>query len=126
MGLPDCFAVLEHGSVTSTRAVVESMNLFPAASAYGRANGKKHDFVRGKVYKWDFSGMLANGLGTVEFRQPPGSTSLREATGWITLALTFVAAVVGGGFEVVDRDNGARLEELWCLLVAGAGSLGWE
>ena len=62
----DCFAIIDHAVSTSpslsdspvdgperesTRAVVEAMNLFPANSAYGKAHGKKKDFIRGKIYK---------------------------------------------------------------------------
>ena len=130
--LRECFALVDHAAASSsTRAVVETVNLFPASSAYGRAHGKKHDFVRGKVYKWDFTGMLAKsaggtGLGTVEFRQPPGSLCLDEAAGWVTLALTFVAGVTSAGFQVTDMDGGASVEELWDLLLGGAATLGWE
>ncbi len=128
--LTDCFAILDHSS-SSTRAVVESVNLCPASSAYGRAHGKKHDFIRGKVYKWDFTGMLSKaaggtGLGTIEFRQPPGSLSSADASGWVTLALAFVTAVTTDGFEIVDPENGATIEELWALLTNGASTLGWD
>ncbi len=128
--LADCFAVLD-GSSSSTRAVVEAMNLAPASSAYGRAHGKKHDFVRGKVYKWDFTGMLSKaaggtGLGTVEFRQAPGSLSYDDANGWVTLALSFVATATGNGFDVVDAGNGASVEELWAMLISGATTIGLE
>jgi len=128
--LDDCLEALDHAG-SSDRGVVEAMNLCPAASAYGRAHGKKHDFVRGKVYKWDLSGMLprtagGTGLGTVEFRQPPGSLSAAEASGWVMLALAFVAASVESGFRVVDGENGAEPEELWSLLMTGADALGWD
>jgi len=138
-GLDHCLDALD-AAADSTRAVVESMNLCAASSAYGRAHGLKHDFVRGKVYKWDLSGMMprtaagggggsAGGaipLGTVEFRQPPGSLHADEASGWVMLALAFVAASVESGFPVVDGDEGAEPGELWDLLMAGAEALGWD
>lgn len=130
-----------------TRNIVAAMNLFPANSAYGRSHGKKKDFLRGKVYKWDFTGMLPSssssskdnvgaGRGTVEFRQPPGSLSAEDAAGWITLAVAFVVgamavgprlglgAGLGGGDEI--QMQGASPEELWELLAGGAEVLGWE
>jgi len=155
-GLDDAFALLDHAAASAgkgVRPVVETMNLVPAGCAYGRAHGKKHDFVRGKVYKWDLSHMLGpksgggDGLGTIEFRQPPGSVSADEAVGWITLALAFVAGSVGGvldtspGSSVVGRFGsnsgssdggsdgeveGGSLGDLWNFLVTGAHSLGWE
>lgn len=107
------------------------MNLFPAASAYGRAHGKKRDFVRGKVYKWDLTGALVAGRGDVEFRQAPGSLSAEEAAGWVTLAVAFVAGAVGHyglllSAESIESEDGASSEELWELLSAGAAAVGWE
>lgn len=128
-------------------SVVETMNLFPAASAYARAHGKTADFVRGKVYKWNMEGMMSGGggkgLGTVEFRQPPGSLTAEDAAGWVMLAVSFAAGalVVGPGLgvgagmtgmmgmmgvEAMGAEEGGSMEELWALLGAGAGSLGWE
>lgn len=131
------------GELAATRAVVETMNLFPAASAYGKAHGKKHDFIRGKVYKWDFTGMLPHhshsssssstpARGTVEFRQPPGSRCAEDAKGWAALALAFVAGVTApgwlasGGMGMRMGAEGGSVEELWAVVVAGASALGWE
>jgi hypothetical protein len=135
---------------SATRAVVETMNLFPAASAYGKAHGKKHNFIRGKVYKWDFTGMLTRSSssssssrdgsimparGTVEFRQPPGSTSAEDAKGWVSLVLAFVAGVtttsstwsVSGAVRAAEGESeGGSVEELWGVVVNGASVLGWE
>lgn len=138
--LNDCLAMLDEAGVSgSARAVIEAVNLFPAASAYGRAQGKHKDFVRGKVYKWDFTGMLASAgssgerdgkgvvRGTVEYRQPSGSVDAEEAAAWVTLAAAFVAGamVVGPSLGGVG-EQGASAEELWALLTTGAEVLGWE
>lgn len=123
-----------------TRALVGSMNLFPAGSTYGRAHGKKHDFVRGKVFKWDFSRMLpkpSSSKGnstsatpsTVEFRQPPGSWSAEDAKGWITLVLALVTgATKTTSWEPLGAAGmqGATVGELWALIVTGASILGWD
>lgn len=123
-----------------TRALVGSMNLFPATSTYGKAHGKKHDFVRGKVYKWDFSRMLPRSShskgssvslsqGTVEFRQPPGSRSAEDAKGWITLVLALVAgATKTTSWAPLSATGveGATIAELWTLVVTGASILGWD
>lgn len=107
------------------------MNLFPAASAYGRAHGRTKDFVRGKVYKWDFSRMITTpAAATVEFRQPPGSVAAEEAAAWVTLAVAFVAGAVSGAGVPVDAaaiaPQGATVDDLWGLLWGGARALGWE
>ncbi|KAJ0104316.1 hypothetical protein J7T55_009480 [Diaporthe amygdali] len=153
MSLQDCLGMVDAAvdlSTTSlgnesfesgrTQALVGTMNLYPATSTYGRAHGKKHDFVRGKVYKWDFSRMLprsssskgsnvALSQGTVEFRQPPGSRSAEDAKGWITLVLALVAGATKTtswaplGAPGVE---GATIGELWALILTGASVLGWE
>lgn len=138
--LPTASSNSESVDRSLTRAVVGSMNLFPASSTYGRAHGKKHDFVRGKVYKWDFSRMLPRPSsskgsstgptpGTVEFRQAPGSCSAEDAKGWITLVLALVAGATrttswaplgAAGIQ------GGSIGELWALIVTGASILGWD
>ncbi|KAB5559575.1 putative amidoligase enzyme-domain-containing protein [Coniochaeta sp. 2T2.1] len=131
--LSACLSALDSaaGTPTDLRPVVELMNLFPASSAYGRSHAKKRDFIRGKVYKWDLTGVLSPERGDVEFRQAPGSLSAEQAAGWITLAVAFVAGAAGGrgmglgGHGVVDEDGGSG-EELWALLQAGAAAVGWE
>lgn len=119
-----------HGSDT-VRAIVQMMNLFPAASAYGKCHGKKHDFIRGKVFKWDFTGMLPRpgatpARGTVEFRQAPGSMNAEEAKGWVVLALAFVAGTTGPAPWESSTEGGASVEELWEVLGAGAAVFGWQ
>lgn len=127
--LADCLSLIDAASASnSVRPVVEAMNLFPAASAYGRAHGKHRDFVRGKVYKWDFTGMLSGARGTVEFRQPSGSLEAEEAAAWVTLAAAFVAGAMAVGPSLGGEvgNGGATPEELWGLLVSGGEMLGWE
>ncbi|KAL2182081.1 uncharacterized protein P884DRAFT_266453 [Thermothelomyces heterothallicus CBS 202.75] len=88
--------VEEDGPADARRPLVETMNLVSRESRYGVVRRKKAHFVRGKMHKWDFTGLLApprgageeadhRGIdGTVEFRQPPGSRSAAEAVTWAT------------------------------------------
>ncbi|TQN72959.1 hypothetical protein CSHISOI_02505, partial [Colletotrichum shisoi] len=86
--LQECLDLLDVASQRGTAAVVETMCLFPASSAYGRAHGRKKDFVHGKVYKWNFARLLGHDNSrTIEFRQPPGSTCMEDAVGWVLLTL---------------------------------------
>ncbi|KAK4187128.1 putative amidoligase enzyme-domain-containing protein [Podospora australis] len=132
--LSQCLALVEDNAMGTMREVVEKMNLFPADSAYGKAHGRKEDFVRGKVYKWDFTGMLppgegGSGRGTIEFRQAPGSLTSENAEGWITLALAFVAGAVSMNVNhlgVDADDQGATMDDLWDLFAGGAEVLGWQ
>ncbi|KAI0594874.1 putative amidoligase [Biscogniauxia sp. FL1348] len=121
--------------------LVRAMCLFPARSAYGRANGYAEDFVHGGVYKWNFSGLsipeggraTGTGTGTLEFRQPPGSTTAEEAAAWVELAVCFVAGAIargGGSLDPEARQVGggsggstSRMEELWWLLSDGAAQV---
>lgn len=123
-----CLDLLDAAAQQGTAAVVEAMCLFPASSAYGRAHGRKKDFVHGKVYKWNFARLLGHDNGrTIEFRQPSGSTCVEDAVGWVLLTLTFVAGATGGGNCIgsLDAGGGDRLE-FWLLLCHGAGVLGLD
>ncbi|EPE06422.1 hypothetical protein F503_02550 [Ophiostoma piceae UAMH 11346] len=134
VSLSTCLGVVRYGYDTSAFAMPEAVNLLPADCPYGRAHGKKRSFVHGKVFKWNFSGLPyegspASNLGTVEFRQPPGSVVADEACAWVTLALSFVAGVLagdGGMAGVSVQRGGASLEELWQVLQTGSLELGWE
>ncbi|EFQ36124.1 hypothetical protein CGRA01v4_06151 [Colletotrichum graminicola] len=127
--LEDCLGLLEMASQKGTAAIVEAMCLFPASSAYGRAHGQKKDFVHGKVYKWNFAPLLGyDNCRTIEFRQPPGSTCMEDAVGWVLLTLTFVAGATGGGNCLGSLEPGGAGDrlELWHLLCHGAVVLGLE
>ncbi|KAK4043870.1 hypothetical protein C8A01DRAFT_31969 [Parachaetomium inaequale] len=121
-----------------TRPIIDIMNLVSKDSRYGVIRQKKAHFVRGKTYKWDFSGLLATcdtgdvvdrGIGgTVEFRQPPGSVRAEDAVVWVTLGVAFVAGAVLVGQEIQGdvEEEGGSLEELWGVLETGREVLGWE
>jgi hypothetical protein len=60
-----------------------------------------------KYYAWNYDGLGDQRLSileTVEFRQPPGSRSAREALGWAELALAFVHVSVRHG--TAEKLNG--------------------
>ncbi|KAK4173735.1 putative amidoligase enzyme-domain-containing protein [Triangularia setosa] len=142
LSLGECIAVIDsipYAEAGDVDVVVETMNLFPKESAYARAHGWKKDRVRGKVYKWDFTGMLLTPpskgeqqpRGTIEFRQPPGSVVAAEAEGYAILALAFTvgALAYGQGLCVESvgyHEHGGSMEDLWALLVAGGRVLGWD
>ncbi len=144
LSLSDCLAKVDAAAEEGTmRSLVEVVNLHSKTTRYAIAKGKTDDFIRGKTYKWDFTGLLSTTSGeregvldcgiedTVEFRQPPGSMNAEEAVGWAVLGVAFVAGVVGAGEwrenaggEV--REEGGSLRELWDLLEKGAGEVGWD
>ncbi|TDZ36144.1 hypothetical protein C8035_v007964 [Colletotrichum spinosum] len=93
--LNGCLDMLDAAAQHSAFAVVEAMCMFPASSAYGRAHGRKKDFVHGKVYKWNFARLLGKeNTRTIEFRQPSGSTCADDAIGWVLLTLAATTTLV--------------------------------
>ncbi|KAK4141386.1 uncharacterized protein C8A04DRAFT_14110 [Dichotomopilus funicola] len=90
-------------------------------------------FVRGKTYKWDFSGLLSVAAkqalastaespgipNTVEFRQPPGSKSAEDALKWVVLAVAFFAGAVKPEVE-------GSTKALDIVLKLGEEEVGWE
>jgi hypothetical protein len=121
--LPQCFEHLDYCG--STDDVIRAMCLYPARSAYGRANGYTEDFVHG-VYKWDFSGLDhtdPSATGTLEFRQCPGSRSADEARTWVELAVGFVAGAIEN-IGMIDPEGDVNMEELWWLLGLGVQGSG--
>ncbi|KIH89809.1 hypothetical protein SPBR_00812 [Sporothrix brasiliensis 5110] len=112
----------------------EAMNLCSARSVRGIAQGKTADFVRGKVFKWNFCSLYKTSVtskeihsdGTVEFRQAPGSTRAEDAGAWVALALTFFAGVLySDGSLPAGTVNGASVAELEALVQRGSQTLGW-
>ncbi|CAK7206635.1 hypothetical protein SEUCBS139899_009436 [Sporothrix eucalyptigena] len=112
----------------------QAMNWFSASSAYGQTKGMTPDFVKGKVYKWNFDSLYRSKDapskdGTLEFRLPPGSLCAEDAGMWVSLAVTFVAGVLAS----VHRNDfpspagsGASVYELKVLLEHGRTVLGWQ
>ncbi|KAK0656952.1 hypothetical protein B0T16DRAFT_291039, partial [Cercophora newfieldiana] len=57
----------------------------PTADALGSEDDFPHD-----TYRWNFLGLSDDdGYGTIEFRQPPGSTEAADAIKWIMLVVCF-------------------------------------
>jgi hypothetical protein len=124
-------------TTTTTRPIIEVMNQHGHLTSWGRSHGKKGGFIRGKTYKWDFSGLLDSGgredgdevaavLGTVEFRQPAGSLGAVDAMGWVGVGVAFVAGAVAAAPEDMGGDDGGSVGELWDLVEVGGVVLGWN
>ncbi|KAM0322139.1 hypothetical protein ACHAQA_009627 [Verticillium albo-atrum] len=129
--LPQCLDQLESASaqVDGIGAIVESMCLYPASSAYGRSHGRKRDFIHGKVYKWNLARLLAPRADTrtIEYRQPAGSTCPEDAMGWALLTLCFIAgALESQGWSSPSTDEVALWSDFWEHLCRGADALGLE
>lgn len=128
--LRDEFSLIEAASAqhsNTVAAVVETMCLFPASSAYGMAHGRKRDFVHGKVYKWNFSRLLSPSPGsrTIEYRQPAGSLGYEDAVGRVLLTVCFVAGAVGTPptFGTPIPTSAASMDDFWYLLCRGSTNI---
>ncbi|KAK3936113.1 hypothetical protein QBC46DRAFT_395901 [Diplogelasinospora grovesii] len=74
--------------------VATRMNLCSMDSVTGQALGEDNHFQH-ETFRWNFSNLKnaasvpRRGLGTVEFRQPPGSTTASDLATWIMLTGCF-------------------------------------
>lgn len=47
-----------------------------------------------RTFAWNFTNLITGGLGTVEYRRPPGVQSANACVNWVRLATTFVRAAI--------------------------------
>ncbi|EGS18940.1 uncharacterized protein CTHT_0055540 [Thermochaetoides thermophila DSM 1495] len=87
----ECFDAID--SLPTFEDLAAVMNWCSGDSATGRAlygenntDGLHEDFPH-DAYRWSFANLnhLGGGHGTVEFRQPPGSTTAKEVITWVML-----------------------------------------
>ncbi|RYO17544.1 hypothetical protein AA0111_g11040 [Alternaria arborescens] len=94
------------------------MCAFSKDSQYGRDVGKTQDFVH-NVFRWNFMPLTKGSMGTIEFRQPPGSSNAVATKLWVTFAASFIQ----GAILYADNLNGTQpptLEGFRSLLINGA------
>jgi hypothetical protein len=94
------------------------MCAFSKDSQYGRDVGKTQDFVH-NVFRWNFMPLAKGSMGTIEFRQPPGSSNAAATKLWITFAASFIQ----GAVLYADSLNGTQpptLEGFRGFLINGA------
>jgi len=78
-----------NGQTDSFANLAARMNWCGAKTATSEALGNSDDFPH-DAYRWNFLGLSNdNGYGTIEFRQPPGSTDSAEAIKWVMLVGCF-------------------------------------
>jgi hypothetical protein len=78
----------------------------PKDSLKGFSMGKSHDFPH-NVFRWNFT-PLTKPMGTIEFRQPPGSSDAASTKLWVTFAVSLVQAAIMSTHTL----NSARLPVL--------------
>ena len=98
------------------------MCIFSKDSDYGSAMGYTHDFAH-HVFRWNFTPLSQGAKGTIEFRQPPGSSSAADTQLWIT----FTASFIQGAIQYADNLNSTKtpnLELLKSVVINGASVSG--
>lgn len=80
-----------------------------------------------KSFRWNFTPLAKKDgkgpRGTVEFRQPPGSTSEAQVFAWIEFTACFVQAAIEGSPKL-NPENPPSLQRLVDFIKAGAKSAG--
>ena len=91
---------------------------FSKDSDYAKAVGKTQDFPH-YVFRWNFTPLAESNKGTIEFRQPPGCTGLKDTFLWIMFALGFVQ---GGNLyaDTLDATRPPTMDQLKSLVLNGA------
>ena len=98
--------------------IVSLVCLYPKDTLHGLRLGKSHDFPH-RVFRWNFTPLTKHSMGTIEFRQPPGSSDAASAKLWVTFAVSFVQAAITSAHTL----NSARLpvlEDFKAFLLNGA------
>jgi hypothetical protein len=94
------------------------MCAFSKDSQYGRDVGQTQDFVH-NVFRWNFMPLTKGSMGTIEFRQPPGSSNAAATKLWVTFAASFIQGAVLFG-DGLDGIQPSTLQSLRSLLINGA------
>lgn len=87
-------------------------------SDYGRAMGYTNDFPH-HVFRWNFTPLSQGAKGTIEFRQPPGSSSAAETQLWITLTASFIQGAIQYA-DSLDSTKPPTLELFKGVILNGA------
>jgi len=120
LSMAECFGRID--AQPTFEGVGARMNWCSASSPTGAALGAKPgaDFQH-DAFRWNFAGLSAEGggFGTVEFRQPPGSTSGSEAIAWVMLVgcLARLSCGAGGGLKPEQKPQLKSLGE-WLVYEA--------
>jgi hypothetical protein len=124
--LDDCYAAIDDtAEAIDVDPLVGLVNLIPMASPYGISHNWQEDGVRGKVYKWNFEGMLNPARQTVECRLPPGCVSADDVERWVGFVLAFVAGATAlGCAAVVPPLAMAQMDDLESLVRLGGKMMG--
>ncbi|KAL6707611.1 hypothetical protein ACN47E_003961 [Coniothyrium glycines] len=80
--------------------------------------GKTRDFVH-NVFRWNFMPLIKDSMGTIEFRQPPGSSNSAAAKLWVTFAASFIQGAVLYG-DSLNATQPPSLESFRGFLINGA------
>lgn len=98
--------------------IVSLVCLYPKDTTHGLRMGKLHNFPY-RVFRWNFTPLTMYSKGTIEFRQPPGSSDAASAKLWVTFAVSFVQAAITSA-HTLDSARLPVLEDFKTFLLNGA------
>lgn len=76
----------------------------------------------GNEFRWNFQQLDRSGIGTIEFRQPPGSLSKRESHLWISFTRAYVHAAMLDGNNLDPQKPVEHLDVFKTFLLKGASA----
>jgi hypothetical protein len=100
------------------------MCAFSKDSEYGQGVGKTADFPH-YTFRWNFKPLTGGSKGTIEFRQPPGSSSAANTKLWVTFAASFIQGAVLFAEMSTSRPAGQRAKSGWLGVLRGPRPAGW-
>jgi hypothetical protein len=87
-------------------------------SQYGRELAKTQDFPQ-NVFRWNFTPLSKGSMGTIEFRQPPGSSNAAATKLWVSFAASFIQAAILYA-DSLDQTQAPTLDMFRAFLINGA------
>jgi len=108
-------------AVDSTRTLEDLVLLmccYSKDSELGRSKKAKKDFQH-TPFRWNFTPLCEGTKGTVEFRQPPGSTATTDSRKWIEFTVAYVQGAIALG-DQIDLSRQPNLERLHGVVIEGA------
>jgi len=105
-------------SMESIPHIAFLMCTFPRDSEYGKSMGKTTDFSH-NVFRWNFTPLGEGSKGTIEFRQPPGSTNASNSRLWVQFATSFVQGAIQNA-DHLNAQTPPNLDLLKGFVLSGA------
>ena len=87
-------------------------------SLEGISMGRSLGLPQYNMFRWNFTPLTRHSMGTIEFRQPPGSEDAASTKLWVTFAVSFVQAAITSA-HTLDSARLPVLEDLRTFMLNG-------